>query len=90
LIALPLQLRLPAIYATAGSVKAGGLVSYGLSFVASFRQTAEYVDRILHGEKPSDLPVQEPTKFDLAFNLNTAKVLGLAIPRMTYSCSPTK
>jgi putative ABC transport system substrate-binding protein len=80
LIALPMRLRLPAIYATAGSVKAGGLVSYGIHFEESFRKTAEYVDRILRGDKPSDLPVQEPTKFDLAFNLKSAKVLELEIP----------
>jgi putative tryptophan/tyrosine transport system substrate-binding protein len=79
LTSLPLQLRLPAIYATAGSVKGGGLVSYGIHFEDSFRQTAEYVDRILRGDKPADLPVQEPTKFDLAFNLKTAKALGLTI-----------
>ena len=80
LIELPMRLRLPAIYATAGSVKAGALVSYGIHFEDSFRKTAEYVDRILRGDKPSDLPVQEPTKFDLAFNLKSAKVLGLEIP----------
>ena len=58
---------------TDGSVNAGGLVSYGLDFGYNFRKTAEYVDRILRGEKPSDLPVQQPTKFKLAFNLNTAE-----------------
>jgi putative ABC transport system substrate-binding protein len=79
LTALPLRFRLPAIYATAGSAMAGGLVSYSLHYEDSFRHTAEYVDRILRGEKPSDLPVQEPTKFDLAFNLKTAKALGLTI-----------
>ncbi len=79
LTALPRQLGLPAIYATAGAVKAGGLVSYGIDFEDSFRHTAGYVDRILRGEKPSDLPVQEPTKYDLAFNLKTAKTIGLTI-----------
>jgi ABC-type uncharacterized transport system substrate-binding protein len=79
LIELPRRLRLPAIYATASSVKAGGLVSYGIDFQDNFRGTAEYVDRILRGDKPSDLPVQEPTKFDLAFNLKTAKALGMTI-----------
>jgi putative ABC transport system substrate-binding protein len=80
LIALQLRHRLPAVYATAGSVKAGGLVSYGHDFEDSFRKTAEYVDRILRGEKPGDLPVQQPTKFKLAVNLKTAGAIGLRIP----------
>jgi putative ABC transport system substrate-binding protein len=80
LITLELTHRLPSIYAAGGSVGAGALVSYGFDFNDAFRHTAEYVDRILHGDKPSDLPVQEPTKFDLAFNLKTAKALGLTIP----------
>ena len=61
---------------------AGGLVSYGLDWEHSFRQTAEYVDRILRGEKPGDLPVQLPTKFKLILNLKTAKALGLDVPPM--------
>ena len=80
LVALELRDRLPAIFSAGGSVKAGALVSYGFDFNDSFRRTAEYIDRILRGDKPSELPVQEPTKFDLAFNLNTAKALGLTIP----------
>lgn len=80
IIALELRHRLPAHFATASSVTAGGLVSYGLDFEHSFRQTAEYVDRILRGEKPGDLPVQQPTKFKLVFNLKTAKAIGLKIP----------
>ena len=79
IIALELRHRLPAHFATASSVTAGGLVSYGLDFEHSFRQTAEYVDRILRGEKPGVLPVQQPTKFKLAFNLKTAKAIGLTI-----------
>jgi len=79
-IALGLRHRLPAVYATEGSVTAGGLVSYGQDFGDNFRKTAEYVDRILRGEKPSDLPVQQPTKFKLTFNLKTAKAIGLEIP----------
>ena len=80
LVALGLRHRLPTHYATAGSVKAGGLVSYGHDFEDSFRKTAEYVDRILRGEKPGDLPVQQPTKFKLVFNLKTAKAIGVEIP----------
>jgi putative ABC transport system substrate-binding protein len=79
-IALQLRHRLPALFSTSVSVKAGGLVSYGHDFEDSFRKTAEYVDRVLRGEKPGDLPVQQPTKFKLAFNLNTAKAIGLEIP----------
>jgi len=79
IIALALRHRIPAIYATEGSVTAGGLVSYGLDFVHNFRQTAEYVDRILRGAKPTDLPVQQPSKFKLTFNLKTAKAIGLNI-----------
>ena len=79
IIALALRNRLPAHYATAASVAAGGLVSYGHDFEDSFRKTAEYVDRILRGEKPGDLPVQMPTKFKLVFNLKTARAIGLEI-----------
>jgi len=80
IIALTLQHRLPAHYATAASVMAGGLVSYGHDFEDSFGKTAEYVDRILRGEKPGELPVQMPTKFKLVFNLKTSKAIGLEIP----------
>jgi ABC-type uncharacterized transport system substrate-binding protein len=80
LIALQLRHRLPALFSTGISVKAGGLVSYGHDFEDSFGKTAEYVDRVLRGEKPGDLPVQQPTKFKLTFNLKTAKALGLEVP----------
>jgi putative ABC transport system substrate-binding protein len=80
LVTLGLRYRLPTIYATAGSVEAGGLASYGIDYNDSLRKTAEYVDRILHGEKAGDLPVQLPTKFTLAYNLKTAKAIGLDIP----------
>jgi putative ABC transport system substrate-binding protein len=71
---------MPAINGDPGSVTAGALVFYGIDWKDSFQHTAEYVDRILRGEKPADLPVQQPTKFKLAFNLRTARVIGLNIP----------
>jgi putative ABC transport system substrate-binding protein len=80
IVALTLQHRLPSHFATAASVRAGGLVCYGHDFEDAMRKTAEYVDRILKGEKPGDLPVQMPTKFRLVVNLKTAKAIGLEIP----------
>ena len=62
-------------------VAAGGLLSYGPDLVSQFRQAASYVDRILKGEKPADMPVQAPTKYELAINLKTAKTLGLSVPQ---------
>jgi len=72
--------KLPAVYYERSFATAGGLVSYGPDFVDQFRRSAEYVDRILKGEKPADLPVQAPTKYELVINLNAAKALGLAVP----------
>ena len=72
--------RLPTTYAFREDVEAGGLMSYGPSLPAMYRRAAEYVDKILRGAKPADIPVQQPTKFDLVVNLTTAKVLGLMIP----------
>jgi putative ABC transport system substrate-binding protein len=77
---LALGARLPSIYDNGGFVEAGGLMSYGPSFADMFRRSAEYVDKILRGAKPADLPVEQPTKFDLVVNLTTAKVIGLTIP----------
>jgi len=70
----------PAVYANSSFVTRGGLVSYGADFVDVFRRQASYVDRILRGEKPGDLPVQQPTNYQLSINLKTAKALGLTIP----------
>jgi putative tryptophan/tyrosine transport system substrate-binding protein len=73
--------QLPAIYGNRDFVENGGLMSYGSSYIDIWRQTASYVDRILRGAKPSDLPVQFPTKFEMAVNLKTAKALGLTVPQ---------
>jgi len=72
--------RLPTIYVAREGVDAGGLISYGANLPDLFRKTAVYVDKILKGTKPADLPVQQPTKFELVINLKTAKVLGLTVP----------
>jgi putative ABC transport system substrate-binding protein len=80
IIALAARHRLPAVYAFRYFVTSGGLVSYGPHLVDQYRRAAAYVDRVLKGEKPADLPVQEPTKYELAVNLKTAKALGLEIP----------
>jgi putative ABC transport system substrate-binding protein len=81
IIALAAQHRLPAIYPARYYVVDGGLISYGPDFVDQYRLAAGYVDRILKGEKPADLPVQAPTKYELAINLKTAKALGLTVPQ---------
>src|SRR5262249_50311826 len=80
IITLAAQHRLPAVYAFQFMVKDGGLMSYGTDQVDMFRIAAFYVDRILRGDKPADLPVQAPTRFETAINLKTAKELGLAVP----------
>jgi putative ABC transport system substrate-binding protein len=77
---LAAQYRLPAIYPYRFFVKIGGLLSYGNDLVDNFRRAAAYADRILKGSKPSELPVQAPVKFEMAINLKTAKMLGLAVP----------
>jgi putative ABC transport system substrate-binding protein len=72
--------RLPTMHGISENVEAGGLMSYGANFPDVYRRAAEYVDKILRGTKPGDIPIQQPTKFDLVINLTTAKVLGLMIP----------
>ncbi len=81
IIAAAARYKLPAIYVERTFVAAGGLISYGPNFTDQFRRAADYVDRILKGEKPADLPLQAPNKYELAINLKTAKALGLAVPQ---------
>jgi len=80
LITLAARYKLPAVYSNRVSVTAGGLISYGADFIDQYRRAAGYVDRILKGEKPADLPVQAPTRYQLVINLKTAKALGLDVP----------
>ena len=80
IISLAARYKLPAVYARRLFVAEGGLMCYGADRVELFRQAAQYVDRILKGEKPADLPVQASTKFELVINLKTAKALGLEVP----------
>jgi ABC-type uncharacterized transport system substrate-binding protein len=77
---LALATRLPTMFTSREAVIAGGLMTYGPSFPDLFRRAGDYVDKILHGAKPADLPVEQPTKFDLVINLTTAKALGLEVP----------
>jgi putative ABC transport system substrate-binding protein len=78
---LALGARLPTIHDYREFVEAGGLMSYGPNFPDLFRRAADYVDKILRGAKPGDIPVEQPTRFDLIINLTTAKALGLTIPQ---------
>jgi ABC-type uncharacterized transport system substrate-binding protein len=81
IIALAARHKLPAVYFERHFVAAGGLISYGVNFVDQHRRAAGYVDRILKGEKPAELPVQAPTKYELVINLKTAKALGITMPQ---------
>ena len=85
IIELTAKHKLPAIYPFRVFIPAGGLISYGPDLADQYRRTASYVDRILKGEKPADLPVQTPTKFELAINLKTAKALGLDVPPTLFA-----
>jgi putative ABC transport system substrate-binding protein len=80
IVALTAKQHLPAIYSVSAFTRSGGLIAYGIERADLFRRSAVYVDRVLKGEKPADLPVQQPTKFELVINLKTAKALGLTVP----------
>jgi putative ABC transport system substrate-binding protein len=82
---LAAQSRLPAIYTVKEYAEAGGFMAYGVNLAESFRRAATYVDRILKGAKPADLPVEQPTKFELIINLKAAKALGIALPASLLS-----
>jgi putative ABC transport system substrate-binding protein len=81
IVALAARHKLPAVYFDRVFAAAGGLISYGPDYIDQYRRAAEYIDRILKGEKPADLPVQAPTKYETVLNLKTAKALGLEIPQ---------
>ena len=81
IVTLAARYKLPAVYSERIFLASGGLVSYGANFVDQYRRPASYVDRILKGEKPANLPVQAPTKYETVINLKTAKALGLAVPQ---------
>jgi len=80
ILTFALVARLPTMFSESDYVRAGGLMSYGPNYANQFRRTAELVDKILHGTKPSDIPVEQPTKFELVINLTTAKALGVTVP----------
>ena len=80
IVALMAKQHLPAIYSVSEFTRSGGLIAYGIERADLFRRSAAYVDRILKGEKAADLAVQQPTKFELAINVKTAKALGLTVP----------
>jgi ABC-type uncharacterized transport system substrate-binding protein len=80
IIALASRHKLPAVYSERHFAAVGGLITYGVNWIDQYRLAAGYVDRILKGEKPADLPVQAPTKYELVINAKTAKALGLTVP----------
>src|SRR5262249_7901564 len=85
IIELAARHRLPTVYPNRLHVVAGGLISYGPTFLHRFRQAADYVDRILKGAAPGELPVQQPRTYEMALNLKTARTLGLTVPRIVLA-----
>jgi putative ABC transport system substrate-binding protein len=81
IVGFALKSRLPSVYGTREDVEAGGLMSYGADQADSYRRVAYFIDKILKGAKPGDLPIEQPTKFELVINLKTAKQIGLTIPQ---------
>ena len=80
ILTFALATRLPMIFSTRDFVRSGGLMSYGPNYVELFRRSGDYVNRILRGAKPADMPVEQPTKFELVLNLTTARALGVTVP----------
>jgi putative ABC transport system substrate-binding protein len=80
IVALAARHKLPAVYPGRDFAASGALISYAADFIDQYRHAAKYIDRILKGEKPADLPVQAPTRYELIINLKTAKALGLTVP----------
>ena len=89
IIGFALKSRLPSMYNYREAVDAGGLMYYGADLADSYRRAAAYVDKILKGAKPADLPVEQPTKFELVINLKTAKQIGLTIPQRVLGAERT-
>jgi putative ABC transport system substrate-binding protein len=85
IVGFALKSRLASMYRGRESVDAGGLMSYGADIADSYRRVASYVDKILKGAKPADLPIEQPTKFELVINLKTAKQIGVTIPQKVLS-----
>jgi putative ABC transport system substrate-binding protein len=83
IVGFALKSRLPSVYQSREAVEAGGLMSYGADQAESYRRVAYYVDRILKGAKPAELPVEQPMRFEFVINLKTAKQIGLTIPQWT-------
>ena len=84
IIGLATKYRLPAVYPNRFHVKSGGLISYAPIWIDQYQQAADYINRILNGTKPADLPVQGPTRYELVLNRSTAKALGLSIPDIVF------